>query len=189
MVDAKLWQEDGPLFEWWKEMHGLKGASLAALEPVEPKPGMRGQRAELKRAGSSGEAVCGAVAYHRLRWAAAQYGVSSYDEDRLVAVARVLAHVKDVAKADNGVVQHSFARLLASPKTEGRPVASELRFKRLLRIDSDREALTEALVRLLALANHQADPLTLAKSIWWWNENTRRTWANDYYQTLLDSNY
>lgn len=177
---ARVFDEDTPegkaLLDWWCGLQGYEGASLAQLAYKGLKPGMPGSRAELRRAGTNAEVVF-CRAYQRLRM---DLPINLRDEYRLPAVAQVLAWVK------TPMPEKSLAASMGRRKVDGEetPFVSELRFKRLLRIE-DRQALADLLIRLLPMVERSANPLTLAHDIWFWNERTRKRWANDYYQALL----
>lgn len=182
--------EDAPLgkavLAWWKRIQGLKGDSLSNLVADVPKPGVTGERAELRRADTVADVVF-SPAYQRLRLGLVK-AASSLDghvsiknrEAEVAAIARVLVRVK---LADT---TQSLPRRMGEPAEEGgdKPRISELRFKRLLRIDNPTD-LADVLVRLLPLLENRANPLALARDILYWNDNTRKRWANDYFQALL----
>jgi CRISPR system Cascade subunit CasB len=57
---------------------------------------------------------------------------------------------------------------------------SGLRFRRLLKIQG-REELYPAMVRIVAMLGGSINLLSLANSVYWWNERTRKDWAFAYY--------
>lgn len=172
--------------EWWRQLQGYGGASdatLAQLNEDGMKSGWPGLRAELRRAETEVEAVF-CRAYQQLRWKMPE---NFRYEPSLSAVARVLAHVKTLPPANE--LAMSLPRRMGNRKADSddTPVVSELRFKRLLRIEETGE-FADLLIRLLPLVARTANPLTLARDIWYWNHpssQTRKDWANDYYQALL----
>ncbi len=182
-----LFSADGSMgqavLEWWKRMQGLTGENLNALETASPQPGVTGERAELKRAESLAETVF-TPAYQRLRLALlktpASRPTTPAEEAAVAALARVLVRVKAAETAK------SFPRRMGEPGEEGgdKPRVSELRFKRLLRSDNPAD-LADVLIRLLPMLEHRANPLELAEAIWFWNEMTRKRWADAYFQALL----
>ena len=99
--------------------------------------------------------------------------------ERLPAVAGLLAHVRTNTGGD-------LAKQIAAPKTAGgNPVLSELRFRRLLQYQTQDE-LFPALRRVIHLLGKSADIYSLAESVYWWNDHTRKAWAYTYYGTLKD---
>lgn len=176
--------EGQALREWWCQLHGYEGTPdgvrLAQLRYAGLQPGWPGVRAELRRAQNVLETVF-CRGYQQLRAALPN---TCRDESRLTAVVRVLAHVKELPPAER--LWTSLATRMGSGKSEGddTPLVSELRFKRLLRTD-DRQEFADLLIRFLPIVDNTANPLTLAGDIWFWNEATRKRWANDYYQALL----
>ncbi len=63
-----------------------------------------------------------------------------------------------------------------------RPVVSELRFRRLLRMP--RAELYRPMIRILALLDHQANLYELAESMFWWGPNIQKQWAFAYFPKL-----
>ena len=63
-----------------------------------------------------------------------------------------------------------------------RPVVSELRFRRLLRMP--RAELYRPMIRILALLDHQANLYELAESMFWWGPNIQKQWAFIYFPKL-----
>jgi CRISPR system Cascade subunit CasB len=96
--------------------------------------------------------------------------------DALAAVAGLAAHIKE----DTGQ-EMTFARQMASPKSQGSGAkVSGLRFRRLLAV-SRREELYPLLIRVIRLLDGRVNLSNLANAVYWWNERTRRQWAYDYY--------
>jgi CRISPR system Cascade subunit CasB len=136
----------------------------------------RGERAVLRRAASSTEAVF-SPAYHRLLIDLQQrgYGVN---REALAAVAGLAAHVREDAGSER-----SLAGQMAVPRAGGGGArVSELRFRRLLAV-SERGELYPLLIRVIHLFGGQANLTDLANAVYWWNEKTRKQWAYDYYAT------
>ncbi len=134
----------------------------------------RGYRAELRRCRSALN-VAFTPAYHRLRRAMAKFG--PIKEEDLAIVAGVLSHVKSyspgsfpVQMASSGSVDRNKARV------------SGLRFRRLLKIDrDDPDKLYGSMIRIVHLLEDDVDIPSLANSIYWWNERTKKEWAFAYY--------
>jgi len=144
------------LLDWWKNLDEN-----------------RADRATLRRCRSAGE-VALHPAYHRLRRVLRES--NSLNAEALAVVAGLLVHVR----SDNPGSE--FPAQMASSKGEGRGSAvSELRFRRLLRIER-REDLLGPLVRIVTLLGGNANVASLADSVYWWNEKTRKRWALAYYE-------
>jgi CRISPR system Cascade subunit CasB len=181
--EVRVFDEDSPegkaLLEWWRQLQGYAGTSLARMEYQGMQPGWAGLRAELRRAETEADVVF-CRGYQQLRM---DLPPQFRDEYRLPFVVRVLAGVKAPSP------EKSLAAGMGRRKSESEelPVVSELRFKRLLRIE-ERKDLADLLIRFLPMVDRSANPLTLARDIWFWNDRndqTRKRWANDYYQALL----
>lgn len=145
------------LDEWW---------NLVQAWPAE--------RARLRRCQEVDQAAFG-PAFQGLVNRAAPAGRGN--RERLLAIAILGAIVKknDTTK--------SVAEQMAYSKTTGRPVLTDLRFRRLMRADSPEEAFP-----LLRRAIHMMDGTVnlhdLATSMYWWNDDTKKRWAFDYYALL-----
>jgi CRISPR system Cascade subunit CasB len=142
------------ILEWWEELADK-----------------RGDRAELRRARSL-EAVIFTSAYQRLWRRLRAMGWKT--EDGVALVAGVLAH----AGAHDPSAR--FAAQLAAPAHGDKPRYSGLRFRRLLQHET-REELFEPAIRALALIGGRANLTDLARSLYDWNDKTRRHWAFAYY--------
>lgn len=136
----------------------------------------RGERAELRRCHTLAE-VAFSPAYHRLRQVVERFGRADYEG--LALVAGLAARVK--ASTDAG----SIAEQMATGKPDGSARVSGLRFRRLLKV-KDRDELFTAMTRIIALLDNAANLQSLAQSIYWWNDGTRKRWAFDYYSKAPD---
>lgn len=148
------------LLAWWK---GLQDAP--------------GERAELRRAATLTRVVI-TPAYQRLR--VSLLGELSVDRNAegLAAAAGLAARLKALSNVP-------IARRMGEWVTDkGGPRLSELRFKRLLAAQDQREWFP-IMRRALALLDDTADLLSLTQAAWWWNDKTRQRWANDYYRAFL----
>lgn len=131
----------------------------------------RGDRAALRRCRTPLE-VAFLPAFYRL--AAAMQACGRVDLDRLALVAGVLARVDP---GDQGTDR--FAQQLAAD-TGGRALVSDLRFRRLLAED-DPERLYGLMIRLVRHLDGHAEMASLAEGLYWWNQKTKKRWAQDYY--------
>jgi CRISPR system Cascade subunit CasB len=144
------------LLEWWKDLENKKG-----------------DRAELKRARAPAEVVF-CEAYHRLY---NRILCNGRDKDKLAAIAGLAAHVK----SHNEAV--SVAEQMAVPKTanNNNPIVSGLRFRRILAI-KDTEELYIPLIRAIKILGGNVNLFDLAKSVYEWNEKTKKDWAYKYWK-------
>jgi CRISPR system Cascade subunit CasB len=58
---------------------------------------------------------------------------------------------------------------------------SELRFRRLLRIDS-REELYHPMIRVVSLLDQATNVERLAHDVFFWGTDIRKRWAQDYFE-------
>lgn len=131
----------------------------------------RGERAILRRCTTLSEVVF-SPAYHRLRSSVARIGY--VDDEGLALVAGLAVRVKN----DNNF--GTIAEQMATGKPDGSARLSGLRFRRLLKIKG-REELFSAMTRVIALLGDNINLRSLAQSVYFWNDRTRKQWAFDYY--------
>ncbi len=139
--------------EWWKWLQ------------VHP-----GDRAELRRCQRLEEVLL-CPAYYNLRNRLARVG-KVYGTG-LAAVAGLAAHVKE----DSG--GESLARQLGMQEGD-KPRMSGLRFRRLLQA-RNHPSLYVPLIRAIRLLDRRVSLQGLARGVYWWNDGTKRRWAEDYY--------
>lgn len=157
------------VLEWWK---GLVGDD-------EKESGKRDRAgsAQLRRCKDMLEVVF-IPAYQQLRMRLRDKGVMA-NEERLPAIAGLLAHIKPNHERE------PIARQMAcTEESASRPPISESRFRRLLRI-KDRDQLYQPLVRVIRHLDRRINPLSLARDVYFWDERTRKRWADDYYLAAL----
>lgn len=138
----------------------------------------RGERANLRRAASPTE-VAFCPCFHRLlgQLRAQGYPLPNESASGLAAGAGLAAHVK------SNLNNASFAQQMATPKKHGGSArVSGLRFRRLLAV-SDRDELYPQLVRVIRLLDGKVNLVSLANAAFWWNEQTKKEWAYEYYAT------
>lgn len=131
----------------------------------------RGERALLRRCRSLTEVVF-TPAYHRLRVAVSRCGI--VNDDSLALVAGLAARVK--TDTDDAQI----AEQMAGGKPDGSARVSGLRFRRLLKVHGTEEMLS-AMSRTIALLDGSVNLQNLVQSVYWWNDQTRKKWAFDYY--------
>jgi CRISPR system Cascade subunit CasB len=155
------------LLDWWTALEADKG-----------------ERAELKRA-EHPLRVAFSPAYHNLlrRLQEAGYHLGIDSRERLAVLAGLAAHVKQ--HTDNG---RSFAAQMGSPRLgSDKAVVFELRFRRILALDSLDELYTQ-LRRAVSLLDGTANLVDLARVLFRWRSiaeqnpfDPRKDWAYDYY--------
>jgi CRISPR system Cascade subunit CasB len=130
-----------------------------------------GDRAKLRRCRTLTE-VALLPAFHRLRLDVQKHGRVNYDN--LALIAALIARVK--SSSENS----SIAEQMATGKPDGSARVSGLRFRRLLKV-KDTDELYTAMSRVVALLGGAVNVQSLAQSMYWWNDGTRKQWAFDYY--------
>lgn len=131
----------------------------------------RGERAKLRRCHTLTEVVF-LPAFHQLRREVERHGKVDYDS--LALVAGLLARVKSSSDGPG------IGEQMATGKPDGSACVSGLRFRRLLKV-KEKEQLYAAMTRVIALLGGVANIQSLAQSVYWWNDMTRKEWAFDYY--------
>lgn len=151
----------------------------------------RGGRARLRRCESSLTAAF-EPAFHHLLWrieealAAQQGRLSKADRQALAALAVLVARFPgDGESADDppaaGRKRPSVATRLGTPEEGGKePRLHPLRFRRVLDAKGIDELLP-VLRRALDVIDEEVDLVSLGDALLFWNDDTRRAWAYDYY--------
>ena len=124
------------------------------------------ERAELARCASVADARC-LPAYYRLLDAFG--GASSEPQKERIAIAAILLSL--IRK--DGDSRQTLARLARNSVTD-------MRFSAILRSRSNEELLN-SLRSVLPILKYKCNPLQLALDLYYWGENTRIRWAEDYY--------
>jgi CRISPR system Cascade subunit CasB len=150
---GQAWGEQ--LLRWWHELADDTGG-----------------RAALRRAPDI-TAVIVQPAFQRLRrrLLSAGWPDRTWQNERLAAVAGLLAHVREQAEANLPTAM--------SERRADKPRLSPLRFTRLLE-SPDLEALFTGLRRALPLLDHRADVLALATDVLNWGDEVKKRWAYAY---------
>lgn len=151
------------LIEWWDDLEKKH----------------RGERAVLRRCGTLAEVVF-SPAYHRLRKTLMNIGRFDDDvDDRLSLIVGLSVRAKP--NADGA----SVAEQMATGKPDGSARVSGLRFRRLLKVN-ERDDLFAAMSRIIALLGGTTNLQSLAQSVYFWNDKTRKEWAFEYYSKAPD---
>lgn len=129
-------------------------------------------RAQLKRCNSIDEIVMCPTYQRFYRYLLTcnvwPINAATWQNDKLAVIAGLLAHI-ETDDSQNFPVRASVG---------DKPVISELRFKGLLKTDTD--DLFANLRRLLPLINYQTNVIQLACDIYYWNDKTKKQWAYSY---------
>ncbi|MCK9342500.1 MAG: type I-E CRISPR-associated protein Cse2/CasB [Massilibacteroides sp.] len=139
----------------------------------------RGDRAELRRCRSPTE-VAFVPAFYRLKTKTPQ----NLDPERLAAVAGVLSHLDSLLETDG---RETIAGFFARPAPGGStPRISDPRFRRLLRVpDDDYTELYPMLTRIIRQVDRKIPQYAVTSLIWGvyrWDQATKRSWAEAYYE-------
>lgn len=160
MSTAYLFDKESPaqhaLDVWWRELNDN-----------------RGERAVLRRCRTLAE-VFFSPAYHRLYLALSRIGDVYVDREGLALVAGLATHVKIDGK------EGTIAEQMATGKPDGSARVSGLRFRRLLKV-KEKEELFSSMIRVIALLDGNVNIQSLARSVYFWNDITRKKWAFEYY--------
>lgn len=143
-------------------------------------------RADLKRCQSANEVMMTPGYYSLRRRFEREIQSQPWFETRLAIVAGLMGHLANdpavlaVPRKDKDGDQTAID-VFIRPLTEGvgRPLLSELRFRRLLQRDPDE--LFIALIRVLRMLKGKANLYGLAESVFHWGDATKRNWAKAYF--------
>lgn len=134
----------------------------------------RGARAELRRCRNLGEVVF-SPAYHRLRQSILRLdNAKGFRDEGLAMIVGLASRVK--INNETMVIPEQ----MATGKVGDKASVSGLRFRRLLKARGGDE-LFILMSRAIALMGNSANLQSLAKSVYWWNEQTKKEWAFSYY--------
>jgi CRISPR system Cascade subunit CasB len=140
------------ILKWWNELQKQYNS---------------GNRAMLRRANDAMEVAMQPAYYDFLKMIREEYRRES-----LPFIAGILSHVR----SNDPVV---LPKAIGFPKDQ--PVVSDLRFRKILRMEKPDELLYLTILRFIKMNENKAHVLDLAKSIYYWNDKTRKKWAEEYY--------
>lgn len=102
---------------------------------------------------------------------------SKYFQLKMALAAGILSHADEITLEDT-----SFPVLISKIKT-GNEETRDFKFRKLISIkDKDSVGLYMSLLRLVKHLKREKIPLkSFVQGIFWWNENTKRDWAFQYY--------
>ncbi|MCB2055891.1 MAG: type I-E CRISPR-associated protein Cse2/CasB [Geminicoccaceae bacterium] len=151
-----------PALEWWQR-----------LQPDAGRPGDRAALARLRRAVSLAEAMSEPAVLQLFR----RLGYGAGDRVRLPRVALVAVTLAHVRTHEPTTVMRRVGRAVLEDETA---TLKPIRLRQILAARSDEE-LAVAMRRLVMLADRRLDVADLARSILFWNDETRARWAFDYF--------
>lgn len=161
--------------KWWTEY-------------CHPRDGDPGTRARLRRCATSTEALGIPAAVVLVRRMGVPRTLGPTQEWRLVQainLARVLAHVKEDELTQSPMYAagwRSFPGIARDRDgSEERPVLSELRYQRLISIESGGEEQVLGFIRLIHLLARRINVGEVANAFVYWNDRTKRNWTFEYY--------
>ena len=141
-------------------------------------PNNRGMRAEFRRAKSVQEIIMLPSFYGSYNCFKRYFEKGYQWEDRLPIILGLLSHIKE----NN---HEGLATQMAKSKSSSHPPVSVLRFRRLLQCN-DRGELYIRMIRIIRLLNGKGNLYDIAQSCYFWNENTKRKWAFDYFSIVKE---
>lgn len=150
---------------------------IVAWWAVLKSPHSSGNRAMLRRSKSPNEVVMQSAYYALLESVLELEGIDTLRKTvpyRLPLIAGLLAHVKEDSKCP-------VAKAMGMKgKGSDRPAISDLRFRRILRTEDGAE-LYITMIRVIKMLDYKVDVRDLITSLFFWNEQTRKRWASQYY--------
>lgn len=154
-------QKTDLFLDWWRQLSDRED------------PRRRAERAALRHCATTTEVMFEPCFHALLRRLP-----DDVPRQRIAAAVAVLAHI------DEHDHSRSFAAQLGSPPPDrDRAAYSDLRFRRLLKM-SHPDELMRALIHAVRLNGRKGNVPDLARSLWYWGDNTRQHWAFDYYKAL-----
>ena len=141
-------------------------------------PACSGHRAKLRRAQSPDEVAMQAHYYSIIAPLLAMDELEPLKRrisSHMPSVVGLLAHVKTDDQ------NRSFAEAMGTKKQgSDQPIVSDLRFRRILRVE-DQDELYTTMIRVIRMLDGNVNVTDLATSVFFWNEQTRKRWASLYY--------
>jgi CRISPR system Cascade subunit CasB len=134
----------------------------------------RASRAVLRRCATLDAVTLSDAYQHFYRYMLAcgwSENASDWQRDKLAAIAGLLAHVKT---DDTQRLPIKMSELAGD-----RPLVSELRFRDLLKIETN-DDLFVSLRRALPLIDNKANIYQLANDVYFWGDKTKKEWAYSY---------
>ena len=147
-------KESEILLRWWQSLLEDKGA-----------------RAELRRCHELTE-IFMQPAFYRLFNSLKNFG--DIFEDGLAVVAGLLSHVKKTIPT---------IKISAQMSQGEKPVISDLRFRKLLKIQNHSE-LYPAMIRIIKHLDGTVNIIDLSNSVYFWNDRTKKESAFNYYKNI-----
>ncbi|NCB97011.1 MAG: type I-E CRISPR-associated protein Cse2/CasB [Bacteroidia bacterium] len=141
-------------------------------------PHASGERAMLRRLKSPDEVALQSVYYKLLDSVLEIEGMKQFSgplASRLPFIAGILAHVEQ----DNPGCPIAKSMGMKQQGSD-RPTISDLRFRKILRTDESAE-LYIIMIRIVKMLGKKADVRNLIQSLYFWNEQTKKSWASQYY--------
>ena len=84
------------------------------------------------------------------------------------------------ARVKNSIEESTIAEQMATGKADGSARVSGLRFRRLLKVKEQEELFT-SMTRIISLLSGMVNLQSLAQSVYFWNDRTRKRWAFEYF--------
>lgn len=177
-VPQKVQKPEAVVANWWKDLNDARKPRHLRNRPGNPFDS--GDSAELRRCKTVDEIVLNSQAFHTLRQRLMGTSWERADVLRLAVVAGVLSHVRLDANV-------SLPQALGN-KTNSDQASKEavrLRFQRLIQ-HRTHDDVFHPMVRMLAyLEKEGVGVSSLAKDVYWWNDETRKNWAIKFYEAVL----
>jgi CRISPR system Cascade subunit CasB len=176
-VPQKVQKPEAIVAKWW---FYLNDARKPGKRRHPKNPFDSGDSAELRRCKTVDDIVLNSQAFHTLRQRLKGTSWESTDVVRLAVVAGVLSHVRLDVKV-------SLPQALGN-KTKSDQASKEavrLRFQRLIQHRTHDDVFRPMVRMLDYLEKEGVGVSSLAKDLYFWNDETRKQWAIQFYETVL----
>ncbi|MBK8397652.1 MAG: type I-E CRISPR-associated protein Cse2/CasB [Leptospiraceae bacterium] len=150
------------LKDWWESLNQNKGA-----------------KADLRKCTEPNETIY-IPQTHALITALSKLDNSNIFKDRIGAVCGLVAHVKEPN------FQYRIAQQMSAKSGSDKAVLSDLRFRRIIQCGNLQE-LYPYLIRVIRLLDGRVNIYSLAESVYYWGDHTKKNWAYDYYGSNISS--
>lgn len=147
----------------------------------------KGDRAELRRCKNL-EEIQQSSAFQRIYWQLAKAFKTNNEKPSRIQLANIIAlwsYIDDALlpteDTDNQPIAFGYQLAAAKSPENSSPKLSELRFRRLLKID-DRDKLFRFLIQAIRILDKKVNLLDFSGRVYFWGDNTKTELAYQYYE-------
>lgn len=179
-TESKAKKPEQMIYEWWEHY---------SSESEQGEASRKGEFANLRRCKNLEEILFTPqyqYLYRKVNKAKWVNGSACNNKEAIALLAGVLAYIKEDVKSEKNEKKHVAEHFARVQEGGDKPIVSEARFMRLMKIKTHTELFTE-IVRIIRLAGDSAPLNDLITSLYWWNDKTRQKWTFEYFDKVPES--